>query len=62
MCKGTVTVSVKDAPPTGWYDNGTAYAAQIRTKPYTFKSLAHRFGVRAAVLLAKAVTGAASST
>jgi hypothetical protein len=43
---------------TGADDNGTAYAAQIRTKPYTLRSLLHRFGIRAAALLGKAVTGA----
>ena len=32
VCKGTVTVSVKDAPPTGWYDTGSAYAHDVEVK------------------------------
>ena len=29
ICKGTVTASVKDAPPTGWYDSGSAYVRDV---------------------------------
>jgi len=43
---------------TGDTDNGTTYAAQIRTKPFTLRSLMQQFGVKSALLLAKAVTGA----
>lgn len=32
VCKGTVTVQVKDAPPTGWYDTGSAYGHAIDVK------------------------------
>lgn len=32
ICKGTVTVSVKDAPPNGWYDTGSAYGHAIDVK------------------------------
>lgn len=42
---------------TGITDNGTAYAAVIKTKPYKMKTILHRFGVRVAALLAKAATG-----
>jgi hypothetical protein len=29
VCKGTVTVSVKDSPPVGWFDTGSAYGRTI---------------------------------
>ena len=32
VCKGTVTASVKDYPPAGWYDNGSAYAQDYDVK------------------------------
>ncbi len=32
ICKGTVTASVKDAPPTGWYDTGSAYGQTVDVK------------------------------
>lgn len=43
---------------TGTDDNGVAYTARIKTKPYWLKSILHKFGVRVGALLAKAVTGA----
>lgn len=43
---------------TGVDDNGVTYAATITTKPYWMKSLLQKFLTRAAVLLAKAVSGA----
>jgi hypothetical protein len=43
---------------TGADDNGTAYAASIKTKPYILKTLATKFGVLTAYLLAKANTNA----
>lgn len=44
---------------TGLTDSGTAYTATIRTKPHMMKSLLYKFGVKAAVLCAKAVASAA---
>lgn len=32
VCKGTVTVSVKDAPPLGWYDTGSSYARDVEVR------------------------------
>jgi hypothetical protein len=29
VCKGAVLVKVKDAPPQGWYDTGSAYGHDI---------------------------------
>lgn len=43
---------------TGSTDNNIAYAASIVTKPYTLKTILHKFGVLMAGILAKAVTGA----
>jgi hypothetical protein len=42
---------------TGNDDNAVTYAARIRTKPYILRTLLQAFGVKSAVLLAKAVTG-----
>jgi hypothetical protein len=44
---------------TGVDDNGTAYAAQITTKPYTLVNILRQFIVHSGALLAKAVSGAA---
>lgn len=38
-------------------DNGTAYVAKVITKPYAMTSILHQFEVRAAAVLAKAVSG-----
>lgn len=43
---------------TGNTDNAVAYTATITTKPYWLKSLAHKFVVHSATLLAKAVASA----
>ena len=43
---------------TGNDDNGVPYLARILTKPYALKGMIYRFGVKAGVLLAKAITGA----
>ncbi|MGE3341499.1 MAG: hypothetical protein AB7J46_06420 [Candidatus Altimarinota bacterium] len=43
---------------TGNDDNGTAYSAKIVTKPYMLRNILHKFGTRAAILLAKAVANA----
>jgi antitoxin (DNA-binding transcriptional repressor) of toxin-antitoxin stability system len=32
ICKGTVQATVKDYPPTGWYDTGSNYARDIDVK------------------------------
>lgn len=32
VCKGSQNVQVKNAPPSGWYDNGSAYAKDTRVK------------------------------
>lgn len=32
ICKGTVTVQVKDAPPQGWYDTGSRFGQDIEVK------------------------------
>ena len=32
ICKGTVQATVKDYPPTGWYDTGSSYAHDIDVK------------------------------
>ena len=32
VCKGSQNVQVKNAPPAGWYDNGSAYAKDTRVK------------------------------
>ncbi len=32
VCKGTVTATVKDAPPAGYTDNGSSYAKEIQVK------------------------------
>jgi hypothetical protein len=32
VCKGLVTATVKDAPPIGWYDTGTAFAQDYDVK------------------------------
>lgn len=43
---------------TGVDDNGTAFIAAITSKPYWMKSIMHKFVMRCAALLGKAVTGA----
>ena len=32
VCKGTVTATVKDAPPAGYTDSGSSYAKDIQAK------------------------------
>jgi hypothetical protein len=44
---------------TGNTDNSTAYAAQIKSKPYRLRSTLNTFTVMIAAILGKAVTGAA---